>query len=312
MFILLVNDDGIQAPGLHALAAALGELPDVRLAVVAPMKNRTGSGTQIEFGPLTVLEHPPVHGWPAWMVDGSPLDAVSVGIQGIFGDAPPALVVSGVNQGLNLGRMAMHSGTVGAAIRAVLLGVPALAVSCQTPRQPEQKDFAEAAHLARRLLAYWHANGGMPVAAEECDFLSLNVPQGYNGTVRWTRQGRRYFRLEHYRRDPDGQTFHPVLALDSLEPHAAEALAEPEDTDVGALARGYATLTPLHAALFSPDAYARLPAAAEFDLPPLFPAVPPAAEDVIALPPDAEVREQRAGPTIRADRHRSRDAPSTG
>src|SRR5215212_333797 len=84
MFILLANDDGIEAPGLHALAAALGELSGVRLAVVAPAKNRTGSGTQIEFGPLTVLAHPPVGGWPAWAVDGSPLDAVSVGIQGLF------------------------------------------------------------------------------------------------------------------------------------------------------------------------------------------------------------------------------------
>jgi 5'-nucleotidase len=291
MFILLVNDDGIEAPGLHALAAALGDLPEVRLALVAPMKNRTGSGTQIDFGPLTVLEHPDVYGRPAWMVDGSPLDAVSVGIQGLFRDTPPDLVISGVNQGLNLGRLALHSGTIGAALRAVLLGVPAFAVSCQTPRPPVEADFREAAHLARRLLALWLADGGMPVAAEDGALLSLNVPQGYNGRVRWARQGCRYFRLEGYRRDPDGVSFHPVLVLDSLEPHAPEALAEPDDTDVGALARGFATLTPLHAALFSPDSYARLPASTVFNLPPLFPMVPPAAEDRPSLPPDAQVRD---------------------
>jgi 5'-nucleotidase len=290
-FVLLVNDDGIEAPGLHALAAALGELPGVRLALVAPAKNRTGSGTQIDFGPLTVLAHPPVHGWPAWAVDGSPLDAVSVGIQGLFREMPPDLVVSGVNQGLNLGRLAMHSGTVGAAIRSVLLGIPALAVSCQTPRTPVQDDFCEAAHLARRLLALWLADGGMPASVDECAFLSLNVPRGYNGGVRWTRLGRRYFRLEQYRPDPDGVTFRPVLVLDSLEPHAAEALSEPEDTDVGALAHGYATLTPLHAALFAPETHARLPADTAFHLPPLFPAAPPAAEDRPSLPPEAEVRE---------------------
>ena len=291
MFILLVNDDGIEAPGLHALAAALGELPDVRLALVAPMENRTGSGTQIDFGPLTVLPHPPIHGRPAWMVDGSPLDAVSVGVQGLFRETPPDLVVSGVNQGLNLGRLAVHSGTVGAAIRAVLLGVPAFAVSCQTPRPPVEDDFREAAHLARRLLALWLGNGGMPVSVEDGAFLSLNVPQGYDGEVRWVRQGRRYFRLEGYRPEADGVTFHPVLALDSLEPHAPEALAEPEDTDVGALARGSATLTPLHAALFSPEAYARLPEGATFRLPPLFPTVPPSSEERPSLPPDADVRE---------------------
>ena len=290
-FILLVNDDGIEAPGLHALATALSDLPGVRLALVAPMKNRTGSGTAIEFGPLTVLEHTPIAGWPAWMVDGSPLDAVSVGVQGLFPEGPPRLVISGINQGLNLGTMAMHSGTVGAAIRSVLIGVPALAVSCQTPRPPEVSHFAEAAHLTRRLLAGWLESGGLPVSVEERTFLSLNVPQGYNGTVRWTRQGRRYFRLEQYRRDVDGVTFHPVLELDSLEPHAPEALAEAEDTDVGALARGCATLTPLHAALFSQDAYARLPAGTTFHLPPLYPATPPAEEDRISLPPDAEVQE---------------------
>ncbi len=289
--ILLVNDDGIEAPGLRALAEALSELPGVRLAVVAPMKNRTGSGTAIEFGPLTVLEHTPIAGWPAWMVDGSPLDAVSVGVQGLFPEGPPRLVVSGINQGLNLGTMAMHSGTVGAAIRSVLIGVPALAVSCQTPRPPELSDFAEAAHLTRRLLTFWLANGGMPVAVEERAFLSLNVPQGYNGSVRWTRQGRRYFRLEHYRRDADGVTFHPILEIGSLEPHATEALAEPEDTDVGAVAHGSATLTPLHAGLFHAQSYARLPEGIVFHLPALHPATPPASEDRISLPPDAEVRE---------------------
>jgi 5'-nucleotidase len=290
MFILLVNDDGIEAPGLQALAEALSTIPDVRLALVAPMKNRTGSGTQIDFGPLTVLEHPPIAGWPAWMVDGSPLDAVSVGLQGLFGDSPPELVVSGVNQGLNVGTMTMHSGTVGAAIRSVLLGVPAMAVSCQTAGHPDVADFEEAAHLARRLLSLWLADGGMPVSVHDHAFLSLNVPQGYNGVVRWTRQGRRYFRLEQYRRDPDGVTFHPVLELDSLEPHAREALAEPVETDVGAVARGYAALTPLHAALFSPESYSHLPVGTTFELPSLRPAALSIDEDRISLPPDAEVR----------------------
>ena len=291
MFILLTNDDGVEAPGLHALAAALAQMPDVRLAIVAPMTNRTGVGTQIAFGSLTVLEHAPVYGQPTWMVDGTPVDAVSIAVQGLFAEAPPALVVSGVNQGLNLGRLAIHSGTVGAAIRAALLGVPALAVSSQSLRTPKVEDFAEAAHLARRLLDAGLAGGDPPLVAGDGVFLSLNVPRGYNGRVRWTRQGRRYFRLARYRRDDDGVTFHPVLDLDSLEPHAPEALAEPEDTDVGALARGYATLTALQPELFSPECYARLPVGHTFALPPLYPAVPPAEEDRISLPPDAEVSE---------------------
>jgi 5'-nucleotidase len=288
VFILLTNDDGVEAPGLHALAAALATMPATRLAVVAPMANRTGAGTSVSFGPLTVLEHPPIAGAPAWSVDGTPLDAAGVGLQGIFGDDPPDLVISGVNQGLNLGRIAIHSGTVGAALRASLLGYTALAVSSQTDRDPTVAEFAEAAHLARRLLEAWIAGDlRLPLDGNHGHVLSLNVPRGYNGRVRWTRQGWRYFRLEQYRRDQDGVTYHPVLEIDSLEPHAPEALAEPEDTDVGALARGYATLTPLHPLLFSGEAYARLPAALDIDLAPLYP-LPAAADDVPTLPPGAE------------------------
>jgi 5'-nucleotidase len=290
VFILLTNDDGIEAPGLHALAEALSELPDTRLAIVAPMTNRTGVGTQLNFGPINALEHAPVAGVPSWMIDGSPGDAVSVGIQGILRDKLVDLVCSGVNQGLNLGVMVTHSGTIGAALRAVLIGVPALAVSSQTPRNAAIDDFREAAHLARRLIAGWLEGSGLPLVPGDGSLLSLNVPRGYNGHVRWTRQGERYFRLEHYRRDEDGVTFHPVLALDSLEPHAAEALAEGEDTDVGALARGYATLTPLQPRLFSAEAYSRMPAETTIALPPLT-ISRPSEEDRISLPPGAEVRE---------------------
>jgi 5'-nucleotidase len=290
VFILLTNDDGVEAPGLHALAEALAELPDTRLALVAPMTNCTGVGTQLNFGPITALEHAPVAGVSAWMIDGSPGDAVSVGIQGIFRDDPPDLVCSGVNQGLNLGVMVAHSGTIGAALRSVLVGVPALAVSSQTPRDAAVEDFLEAAHLARRLIAGWLEGSGLPLAAGDGSLLSLNVPRGYNGHVRWTRQGERYFRLEHYRRDQDGVTFHPVLELDSLEPHAAEALAEPDDTDVGALARGFATLTPLGPRLFSADTYALMPPGTTLALPPRT-VSRPSEEDRISLPPGAEVRE---------------------
>ena len=292
MFFLLTNDDGVEAPGLCALAEALTRLPGVRLAVVAPSVNRTGASAQVAFGPLAVHAQPPVAGAPAWMVEGSPADAVGIALHGLFRDDRPDLVIAGVNQGLNLGRIIVHSGTVGAALRAALLGVPALAVSSQTLLQPRVDDFAEAAGLARRLLAGWLADPRtLPLGAPDGGLLSLNVPRGYNGRVRWTRQGRRYFRLEQYRRDDDGVTYHPVLELESLEPHAPEALAEPDDTDVGALARGYATLTPLHPALFDADTYARLPAAHSYNLPPLVPAVPPAEEDRMSLPPGAEVRE---------------------
>jgi 5'-nucleotidase len=135
MRILVTNDDGVDSPGIKALAAALHELRH-DVTVFAPSTDRSGAGAAI--GKLYGAAPPPVtrvH-WdeapdvPVHALDAPPATAVLAACLGAFGD-PPDLVVSGINPGQNTGHLVLHSGTVGAALTAAGLGVPGLAVSLQ-------------------------------------------------------------------------------------------------------------------------------------------------------------------------------------
>lgn len=122
--ILLTNDDGFQAPGIEALQAALAAAGH-HVTMVAPRENQSGASWRISTGPLKYREERP----GVWAVDGSPADAVAVGLRVIHADRKPDLVVSGANLGQNVGATANVSGTIGAALMAEYLGVPAIAVS---------------------------------------------------------------------------------------------------------------------------------------------------------------------------------------
>ncbi len=128
--VLLTNDDGIEDPGLLALARAFA--PIAETYVVAPLQNRSGSGDYVSAIASRRLTVVPKHldaDVTAYGVDGYPADAVVVALTGLMADRPPDLVVSGVNSGPNLSDDAFLSGTLGAARIAALLGVPAIAVS---------------------------------------------------------------------------------------------------------------------------------------------------------------------------------------
>jgi 5'-nucleotidase len=128
--VLLTNDDGIEDPGLLALARAFA--PIAETYVVAPLENRSGSGdyvSAIASRRLTVVRKDLGAGVTAYGVDGYPADAVVLALTGLLADRPPDLVISGVNSGPNLSDDAYLSGTVGAARVAALLGLPAIAVS---------------------------------------------------------------------------------------------------------------------------------------------------------------------------------------
>lgn len=133
MKILVTNDDGINAPGLHALTQAL--VADGRdVVVVAPADDMSGSGAAIGQVHLSDsidarrVELPGLPGVPAYGLDGAPGLCVLAARLGGFGD-PPDLVVSGINPGCNTGRAVLHSGTVGAALTGANFGVRGLAVS---------------------------------------------------------------------------------------------------------------------------------------------------------------------------------------
>lgn len=174
MRILVTNDDGIDAPGLHALARSLHGAGH-ELIVAAPLDDRSGSGASI--GRLHIDEHIDVEerelagleGVPAWGVAGPPALCVLAARLGGFG-APPELVVSGINPGCNTGRAVLHSGTVGAALTAANFGLSGLAVSIDVnSASDEQPTWATAGELAVGALEWLLAAGAGTV-------VNLNVP----------------------------------------------------------------------------------------------------------------------------------------
>ena len=125
--IVVTNDDGVAAAGIDALVTALTAVDGVEVTVVAPAGERSGTGGSATEGPLTRTEQALASGYAATAVDGFPADTVRVAFDDL--GLQPDLVISGINEGQNLGPLVDVSGTVGAARAALRRGVPALAVS---------------------------------------------------------------------------------------------------------------------------------------------------------------------------------------
>src|SRR5256714_12158797 len=135
MRVLLTNDDGIQAMGLHAVRRALLEVPGIELDVIAPDANRSATARSITTrSPLWVEEIRFEDGGIGYATDGTPVDCVRFASLGLVG-AEPELIVSGINHGANLGDDITYSGTVAAALEGAVLGVPAIAASQQSMKR---------------------------------------------------------------------------------------------------------------------------------------------------------------------------------
>ncbi|MDB6088443.1 MAG: stationary phase survival protein SurE, partial [Gammaproteobacteria bacterium] len=147
MKILVSNDDGFRAEGIRRLRDALATLADVTVTVVAPDRNRSGASNSLTLDvPLRVFESEP----GVYYVPGTPTDCVHLAVSGFF-DYEHDMVVSGVNDGPNLGDDVLYSGTVAAAVEGRFLGLSALAVSlCTTPESG--RHFETGAEVARRLV----------------------------------------------------------------------------------------------------------------------------------------------------------------
>jgi 5'-nucleotidase len=180
--ILVTNDDGYAAEGIDIVVEALRRLPGVELTVVAPAANSSGTGGRTTQGVLTASEQTTASGFPATAVEGFPADAIRYAIDEVL-TAPPDLVVSGINQGQNLGPISSISGTVGAAAAAVAAGMPALAASQGLGEPP---DYASAA----RLVVEWVRAKRAALAAGDSSVVvvSLNVPTCPTGEIRGLRQ----------------------------------------------------------------------------------------------------------------------------
>jgi len=185
--ILITNDDGITSPGLRATVQAVLPLGDP--LVVAPARQWSGAGRSMPQGDAgRISRHPlEVDGRPvmAYQVDSSPALAVAHALLGLV-PRRPALLVSGINYGENMGADVTISGTVGAALQGADLGIPALAVSLQTPKEThvypsDSVDFAAAIHFTR-LFARWMLQVMLPF---DVDVLKIDVPDDATPETAW-------------------------------------------------------------------------------------------------------------------------------
>lgn len=181
---LVTNDDGIDAPGLHALAtAAVRHGLDVTIA--APQRESSGSSASIiaaeEEGRIAIERRhlPGLDGVPTFAVRGAPALIALIAAHGAFGDAKPQLVLSGVNHGANVGRAILHSGTVGAALTGGLNLARGMAVSLDVGFKPERFAWDAAASVAMRQV---DALLGAPAGT----VINVNVPN--NAPVRGVRE----------------------------------------------------------------------------------------------------------------------------
>ena len=183
--VLVTNDDGVSAPGISAVVQALRAMPDTRVTVVAPAQNQTLTGSKTTNGVLTVTNATTASGYPAKAVAGYPVDTIVWALDQKGVPERPGLVVSGVNNGQNLGQelTATSSGTVAAARAAATRGIPALAAS-QGTDDNLPPDFQAG---AQQVVAWvtQHRAALLPRAGSSPALLdNLNVPTCPGGAVR--------------------------------------------------------------------------------------------------------------------------------
>jgi len=251
--ILVTNDDGVRAPGIAALARA-AIATGHQVVVVAPMVDYSGAGAAV--GPVHSrdgidYESHVIEGLddvPTFGVDGPPALAVILAAVGGFGPRPD-LVLSGINHGANVGRSALHSGTVGAVLTAAHFGMRGLAVSIRWGEDPVP--WATPADLARALVP-------VLAAAPEGTVLNLNVPDVPVEALRGVRHGRlgRAGTIRSAVHDTPAGHDAPAHSHVSVPPFPSGTLrldlTPPGDgraldlaTDAGLVANGFASLTPL-------------------------------------------------------------------
>ncbi len=228
MRILVSNDDGYLAPGLAALVDAVRPFGEV--FVVAPEQNHSGASNSLTLSrPLTVQRA--ANGFT--YVNGTPTDCVHVALTGLL-EQRPDLVVSGINNGQNMGDDTIYSGTVAAAMEGYLFGIPSIAFSLVN-KGYEHLDSAR--KIVEEILAHWCAQ---PFAAPTLLNVNIpNLPRAQMRGIRCTRLGKRHPSEPVIQaRNPYGEPIYWV------GPSGSARDAGP-DTDFHATANGYVSVTPL-------------------------------------------------------------------
>jgi 5'-nucleotidase len=227
--ILLSNDDGYDAPGLRALIEALGSVGEV--VVAAPVVEQSGKGHALILRePIFVSERKQPSGATWYAIDATPASCVRLALESLLSRRPD-VVISGINRGDNLGETVYHSGTVGAAREAAIVGVASIAVSI---RGDEEKDYKTAADYIRQLLEQLKQKQMLTPGL----FLNVNVPANAQKGVRLARLSVKP-RYDTFVRNtsPRGRIY--------FWPDWRQLEDDDEGTDVWAFVRGYITVTPM-------------------------------------------------------------------
>lgn len=235
MRILLVNDDGIGAPGIKALSEVLSAVKGCEVVVAAPADEQSGMAQAITVHqPIRVDEYEMCsRDVKAWKIYGTPADCVKLSLEVLLGDKQPDCVISGINRGSNLGTDVLYSGTVGAAIEAYLHGIPAMALSLDVQ---SKLDFLTVANLVKEKVHFWYQQ------AEEPFLYNVNFPVRLNALPEpfiFTKLGARDYT----------NAFHRIV--DEENNVAYQMMGEicdgenDESTDIFAVNKGYISVTPL-------------------------------------------------------------------
>jgi 5'-nucleotidase len=240
--ILLTNDDGIEAEGLQALRRELVALADARVVVIAPDGNRSAMARSITTRrPLWIAEVDFGDGTVGYSTDGTPVDCVRLANLGLVDGFAPNLVVSGINHGANLGDDITYSGTVAAALEAVVLGIPGIAVSQQAAGhaldyvESGSFDFTLAARVVARLVERLDE---VPLSPNT--LLNVNLPGSTPQGIEVTALGKRVYRDElRLDREEEGRRRYWIYG-------SAPGYEDVPGTDLAAVAAGRIALTPIH------------------------------------------------------------------
>lgn len=229
---MVTNDDGILAPGIEALYAAVADLGDV--AVVAPETSQSAIGHAISvLTPMTAHRVRVRDLFEGWSVDGRPADCVKLAMLELL-DWQPDFLLSGINQGVNTGINVLYSGTVAGAAEGAFFGVPSMAISLELS---EKLDFRRAGKIARLVFEQYAAASPPPGTC-----LNVNIPAldaGWPKGIRVCPQGVVPMNDKYHKAlDPRGR---PVYWLDGTMPDRDAC----PDSDLSAVMEGYVAITPL-------------------------------------------------------------------
>jgi len=236
LLVMISNDDGVDALGLHHLIDCVRSMEiDADIVAVAPEGHKSGMSSAISVNsPLRITQRPDYNGARMYAVNGTPVDCVKLGIHAVMPRIPD-LMLSGVNHGSNAGNSLIYSGTMGAAMEACMIGIPAIGYSLLD--HAHDADFSQTVPFIHKITRYVIEKGLPKEICLNVNFPANCTPKGIKVTRgaegRWTEEYKKYT-------DPHGRDFYWLTGNYLRE--------NPDDagSDMYWLDRQWATVTPVH------------------------------------------------------------------